>query len=135
MKKRDRGERKMNESEETKEIKTFPLYPYMLEGESALPNCKPISVGHPNGVRYTTSLPHPILQQGLNQICNLLITCWTCIQLSHHCRLRVLVYAIVITLCNEIPKHLWTSPFGIPGDVQVEHQMVQTNQTASLGAV
>ena len=27
MKERDRGERKMNESEETEEIKTFPLYP------------------------------------------------------------------------------------------------------------
>ena len=32
MKKRDRGERKMNESEETEEIKTFPLYPYLLQG-------------------------------------------------------------------------------------------------------
>ena len=30
MKERDRGERKMNESEETEEIKTFPLYPYLL---------------------------------------------------------------------------------------------------------
>ena len=39
--------RKMNESEETEEIKTFPLYPYLLQGQQALPNCKPISVGHP----------------------------------------------------------------------------------------
>ena len=32
MKERDRGERKMNDSEETEEIKTFPLYPYLLQG-------------------------------------------------------------------------------------------------------
>ena len=31
MKEMDRGERKMNDSEET-EIKTFPLYPYLLQG-------------------------------------------------------------------------------------------------------
>ena len=29
MRERDRGKRKMNESEETEEIKTFPLYPYL----------------------------------------------------------------------------------------------------------
>ena len=57
MKERDRGERKMNENEETEEIKTFPLYPYLLQ-EQALPNCKPISVGRPGDVRYTTPLPH-----------------------------------------------------------------------------
>ena len=33
----------MNESEETEEVKTFPLYPYL----QVLPNCKPISVGRP----------------------------------------------------------------------------------------
>ena len=32
MKERDRGEREINESEETEEIKTFPLYPYLLQG-------------------------------------------------------------------------------------------------------
>ena len=32
MKERDGGERKINESEETEEIKTFPLYPYLLQG-------------------------------------------------------------------------------------------------------
>ena len=32
MKERDREERKMNDSEETKEIKTFLLYPYLLQG-------------------------------------------------------------------------------------------------------
>ena len=37
--------RKMNESAGTEEIKTFPLYPYLLQGQQALPNCKPISVG------------------------------------------------------------------------------------------
>ena len=51
--------RNRNESEETEEIKTFPLYPYLLQGQQALPNCKPISVGHPSDVRYTTPSPHP----------------------------------------------------------------------------
>ena len=32
IKERDRGERKMIDSEETEEIKTFPLYPYLLQG-------------------------------------------------------------------------------------------------------
>ena len=36
--------RNRNESEETEEIKTFPLYPNLLQGYQALPNCKPISV-------------------------------------------------------------------------------------------
>ena len=31
-KERGRGERKMNESEETEEIKTFPLNSYLLQG-------------------------------------------------------------------------------------------------------
>ena len=39
--------RNRNESEETEEIKTFLLYPYLLQGQQALPNCKPISVGCP----------------------------------------------------------------------------------------
>ena len=58
MKERDRGERKVNESEEMEEIKTFPLYPYLLQGYQALPNFRPISVGHPGDVRYSTPLPH-----------------------------------------------------------------------------
>ena len=44
--------------DEREEIKTFPLYPYLLQGEQALPNYKPISVGHPSDVRYTTPSPH-----------------------------------------------------------------------------
>ena len=40
-----------NESEETEEIiiikKIPPLYPYLLQGNLALPNCKPMSVGAP----------------------------------------------------------------------------------------
>ena len=48
----------MNESEETEEIKTFPLSPYQLQGQQALPNCKPISVGRPGNVRYMTPSPH-----------------------------------------------------------------------------
>ena len=35
----------MNDSEKTEEIKTIPLYPYLLQGQQALPNCKPVSVG------------------------------------------------------------------------------------------
>ena len=37
IKEMDRGERKMNDSEETVEIKTFPLYPYLLQEQQALP--------------------------------------------------------------------------------------------------
>ena len=48
--------RNMNVSEETEEIKTSPLYPYLLQG---LPKCKPISVGRPGDVRYTTPSRHP----------------------------------------------------------------------------
>ena len=54
MKERDRGEWRMNESEGTEEIKTYPLYPYLLQGQQALPNCKPISFGCSGDVRYTT---------------------------------------------------------------------------------
>ena len=50
----------MNNSEETEEIKTFPLYPYLLQGQQALLICKAISVGRPDDARYTTPLPHPI---------------------------------------------------------------------------
>ena len=57
------GKRKMNESEGKEEIKTFfphpPIYPYLLQGQQALPNCKPKSVGRPGDDRYTTPLPHP----------------------------------------------------------------------------
>ena len=58
---REGQERKKNrnESEETEDIETFPLYPYLLQGQQALPNCKPISVGCPDDVRYMTPLPHP----------------------------------------------------------------------------
>ena len=51
--------RNRNESEETEEIKTFPLYPYLLQGQQALPNCKPVSAGRPGDVRYTTPSHHP----------------------------------------------------------------------------
>ena len=42
---RDRREMKMNDNEETEEIKTFPLYSYLLQGKQALRKCKSISVG------------------------------------------------------------------------------------------
>ena len=51
--------RNMNESEETEEMKTSPLYPYLLQGLQALPNCKPVSVGRPGDVRYKTPSHHP----------------------------------------------------------------------------
>ena len=60
--KRNRNEREETEeikSEETEEIKTFPLYTYLLQGQQTLPNCKPISVGHPSDARCMTPLPHP----------------------------------------------------------------------------
>ena len=48
MKERDREEKwEMKESEGTEEITIFPLYPDLLQGQQALPNCKPISVEHP----------------------------------------------------------------------------------------
>ena len=50
--------RKMNEREETEGIKTFLLYPYLLEEYQPLPNCNPVSTGRPGDAGYTTSLPH-----------------------------------------------------------------------------
>ena len=61
----------MNESEETEEIKTFPLYPYLLQGWQALPTCKPISVGRPGDARYMTPLPHPITPPPLPETKNI----------------------------------------------------------------
>ena len=53
------GEMKISDNEETEEIKIFLLYFYLLQGKQVLPNCKPISVGRPGDVRYTTPLPQP----------------------------------------------------------------------------
>ena len=55
--------RKMNESEEAEEIKTFPLYPFLLQRQQGetLPKCKPISVECPGDARYTTLLPYPTI--------------------------------------------------------------------------
>ena len=47
--------RNRNESEQTEEIKTFPLYPYLLQVQQALPKCRPISVGRPSDARYTAT--------------------------------------------------------------------------------
>ena len=49
--------REMNESEETEGIKTFHLYPYLLQGQQALPNTKHLSVWMPRW--HKTPLPHP----------------------------------------------------------------------------
>ena len=48
----------MNGSVETEAITKFPLNPYLLQGQQALPNCKPISVGHPSDARYMTPSTH-----------------------------------------------------------------------------
>ena len=50
--------REMKESEGTEEITTFPLYPYLLQGQQALPSCKPISVGRPGDKSYRTPSHH-----------------------------------------------------------------------------
>ena len=57
----------MNENEDTKEVKTFPLYPYLLQGQQALPNCKPISVGRPGDARHMTPLLVFTVQDGLSE--------------------------------------------------------------------
>ena len=51
----DMGERKTNGNVEKEEI-TFPLDPYMLQGQQALPNCKPVSFGCPSDARNTQHL-------------------------------------------------------------------------------
>ena len=48
----------MKASEGREEI-TFPLYPYLLQGQQALPNCKPMSVGRSGDKSYRTPSPHP----------------------------------------------------------------------------
>ena len=53
--------RKMNESEETEEIITSSHYPYLLQAQQGLPNCKPISVGRPSDVRHSIPLLHPTI--------------------------------------------------------------------------
>ena len=55
-------EREMKESEWTEEI-TFPLYAYLLQGQQALSNCKPVSVGRPSDKSYRTASPHPTTPQ------------------------------------------------------------------------
>ena len=50
------SKREMKESEGTGEITTFPLYPYLLRGQQALPNCKSISVGHPGDKNYRKTI-------------------------------------------------------------------------------
>ena len=56
--KRDRGDSKGDEREQqdrkenewklrNRRNKNLPLYPYLLQGQQALPNCKPVSVGCP----------------------------------------------------------------------------------------
>ena len=59
MKERDREERGTGmKGKKQKKWKLSPL-PYLLQGQQALPNCKPISAGCPSGMRYMTPLHHP----------------------------------------------------------------------------
>ena len=62
----------MKESEGT-EI-TFPLYPYLLQTQQALPNCKPISVGGLGDVRYTPRVfrPQTLIRSSNCQLDNLI---------------------------------------------------------------
>ena len=66
---KDRGKKKMKENEETGVIKTSsPIHPYLLQGQQALPKCKPVSFGRPGDARYTplphltTRIPYTILE-------------------------------------------------------------------------
>ena len=58
---RERQGRKgeMKEGEGTEGIASFPLYPYLLQGQQALPNCKPISIRRPGDKSYRTPSPYP----------------------------------------------------------------------------
>ena len=75
IKERDREERG-KWTEGTQEITTFPpppLYPYQLQGQQTLPNCKPISVGPPGDKSYRTPSPHPFtpkVRMNLSAICD-----------------------------------------------------------------
>ena len=64
MKERGRGERKMNESEETEEIKKKS--PSTLTCYKGSRPCPTVSQNQldARGVRYTTPLPHPITHMG-----------------------------------------------------------------------
>ena len=68
---------KRNESEETEEIKTPPSTPDLLQGKQALPSCKPISIGRPGDVRYTTSSPHPTSPWTKH-----IFVIWSCMQIK-----------------------------------------------------
>ena len=59
--------RNRNESEETEEIKNIPPLP-LPATRMALPNCKPISVGHPSDIRYMTPSHHPTTPSVFNKI-------------------------------------------------------------------
>ena len=88
--------RKRNESEETEEIKTFPL----LRGKQALPNCQPISVGRPGDVRYSTPSHHPITPLCMYvcmYVCTYVRTC-ACVCVLGMC---AHVFVCVCVFCEE----------------------------------
>ena len=80
----------MNESEETEEIKTFPLYPYLLQRQQALPNCKPISVGHPDDARYMTP-NHPTISWNKMPALDLLFRVTSFVHMQDKTRLLQLI--------------------------------------------
>ena len=49
----------MKENEGPDEMTTLSVYPYLLHGPQALPNCKQISVGRPGDKSHRTPSPHP----------------------------------------------------------------------------
>ena len=62
IKERDRVERGTGMKVKKQKKFKHPLYPYQLQGQKALPNCKPISVGCPSDLRYTTPSPNLTLE-------------------------------------------------------------------------
>ena len=88
-----RKKKKMNKSEETEEIKTFPSYPYQLQRQQALPNCKPISAGQRGDVRYMTPLPHPT-----TPTCLLTLLYLPCVLGHLNFILLILVYHLLMCL-------------------------------------
>ena len=75
--------REMNESQGTEEITTLPLYPYLLQGQQALANCLPISVGHPGDKSYRrTPSPHPTtptFYKNVHEYKNMCVCMYVCV--------------------------------------------------------
>ena len=122
-------------------IKTSPLYPYLLQRQQALPNCKPISVERPGDARYTTPLYHNVKRcpkpspSSASDRCNMLWPnrlsnrlskeefcgrwCWTC--------RRLLIFLTLSSLSfwsGLFDLWIWSEPFFQTGvSVKTENLM------------